>query len=128
MKKLVGMGIALVVLSALAGCSGGGGAESLMNEQIKTMNELSGVLEGIKDDASADAAVPKLEKLALQIKELDKKGKDIKVSADEKKKLEEKFKGQLEEAVKRLMAASVGAGMKAPAKAKQIQAAMEKAK
>jgi hypothetical protein len=127
MKNLVYMGVALAVLSALGGCGRGGNsaAEGLVNEQLKLMNDLAATLDGIKDDAGAEAAVPKLEQTAQAIRDLEKKAGDT-VGAEEKKKLEEQYKAKLDEAYKRIRSAA--AAVQAPGKVRQIEQALAKVK
>jgi hypothetical protein len=51
------------------------------------MNEMSTILESIKDDKSAEEALPKLEKAATRAQEVGKKLDALKLSEDQKKKL-----------------------------------------
>jgi hypothetical protein len=107
MKKLAQLGIALALPFMVTGC--GGGADGAIKEQISLMNEMAGVLEGVTDKASFEAAQAKMKKLEDRGKELGKKLEDMKLSDQEKKNLEEKYKGQAEQAAKRLTAAMTNA-------------------
>ncbi len=126
MRNVVTLGLAVAMTLGLSGCGGSGGAEGVMKDMLANMNEMTATLESIKDDASADAAIPKLEKQSARMKELTDKAKAMKLSPEEDKKLQEKYKSQTDEAVKKMIAASVQAGMKAPKKAKEIAAAVQK--
>jgi hypothetical protein len=118
MKKLVLVGMALVLPVVVAGCSGG--ADSLLKQQISIMNDIAANLETVKDDASADAAIAKLDKQVDQLTDNMKKMKELKLSPEEQKKLMEKHKTEIENAGKRMQAAMQGAVMKAPGKAMKI--------
>jgi hypothetical protein len=63
---------AAVLTLALAAC-GGSSAQALADESISTMESLNATLDTVKDEASAKAALPKLEKLAATMKDLETK-------------------------------------------------------
>ncbi len=75
--------IGAVVVVAFSGC--GSSADSVLDEQITTLKEMKVNFESIKDDASAEAALPKLDKAAAKSKELDEKVLSLKVQPDNKK-------------------------------------------
>ena len=125
MKKCIGLGLALVLLCGVSGC-GSSEAEEAAKDLIATMNELTAILNGIKDDASADAAIPKIEKQAEKMSVLNRKMKLNKLTAEEDKKLEEKYRAQVAEAGKKLAGAMASAIQKAPRKAQQILAAVSR--
>jgi hypothetical protein len=116
MKKLVWLAVA-VLSPGLAGC--GSGADSLMKETIGILNDMASALEGVKDDASADAAIPKLKELGAKLKENGNKKLEEKDKAIPQlnQKLEEKYKDKIEKAATRLQTAMVAAAKKAPGKA-----------
>jgi hypothetical protein len=126
MRRLFGLGLTLVVVCGFSGC-GGGGPEGQLKEMISTMNQLADSLESIKDDASADAAIPKIESAAEKMGDLAKKMKDQKLSKEEDKRLQDKYEKELQAATKRMQAAALKAIQKAPGKAQKIGAAMQKA-
>lgn len=145
--------LALVpLLLALAGCGGGGKptkdskvgaptgggptastpagpkmspAESLMKDQSDMMAELATVLESIKDDKSAEAALPKLHKLKERGMALAKKEKEIKPSPEEQKALEEKYMKGVQASIERIKTATENAVKSAPGKAKEIADALQ---
>jgi peptidoglycan hydrolase CwlO-like protein len=96
MRKLIVVAGALMLMMSLSGC--GSSADSLTKDQIKLMNELADAI-----DKGADKA--KLEDISKRIQEVDKKFKDLKLSADEEKKLKDKYNKEGEEAAKKLFAA-----------------------
>jgi hypothetical protein len=122
MKKLVWLIVAVLPL-ALSGC-GGSGADSLAKEQVGIMNDMAAALEGVKDDASADAAVAKLKELGAKLRENTKKGEAMKLSEAENKKLEEKYKPEIEKATNRMKSATEQAVKKAPKKAMDLAGAL----
>lgn len=82
--------------------------ESVLKEMLKTLNATTDLLAKATDDASAKDAKPKLEKLGAEMQSLqDRVGKLGKPSADEEKKLEEKYKNDLENVVKKLTSESL---------------------
>jgi len=64
--------------------------EALADKAIATFKEYAGVLESVKDKASAEAAKPKLEAINKKIKEIEAEGKKLGEPNEAiKKKLEE---------------------------------------
>jgi len=102
MKKFLSLTCAFALLVGVSGC--GSKADSLIKEQIKLMNDLADAIE--KDDEA------KAKDIQEKIKENGKKLDDLKLSDDEKKKLEEKYKGDVEKAMKRVMEAAMKKGGK----------------
>jgi hypothetical protein len=60
MRTLFVFGLGVLLLCGLSGC--GGDAEAGLKECVATMNDIGKTLEGVKDEASADAALPQVEK------------------------------------------------------------------
>jgi hypothetical protein len=107
----------------LAGVVGCGGASSAGKDQIAAVNEMASILDGIKDDKSADEALPKLEKAADKARAAGEKVASGKMSSDEATK----YGKELGDAQAKMQAAAVKAAMAAPGKGKQITAALGKA-
>ena len=126
MKKLAGFGVCLFLLCGVSGC-GSSGPDATMKESIVVMNDLSSILEGIKDNATADQAIPKIEKQADRMKELRKKMQELKLSTEEEKKLEEKYKPETDKARERMQKAMKQALTNAPTKAMTISQTFIKA-
>jgi hypothetical protein len=128
MKKVLTLGFSLVLLCGLSGC-GGSAAESILKEQLGLMNDITGYMETIKDDASADAAMPKIEKAIQRMKELEDKLKTIKMPSGEKKRLEDQYIGkELPAAAAKMKTALEGVMKKVPNKGLQIAMILQKAK
>ena len=73
-----------VLVVSVSGC--GSSPEALGQDQLATIREITTILEGIKDDASAEAALPKLDAKATHLAEINKKLAENKTKpADEKK-------------------------------------------
>jgi len=89
----------LLSLLAFTGC--GDSPDSLMAESIKVLNETADAAEAGKEP-SAD--------LKARMESLDKRMKALNLTADQKKKLEEKWKPEAEKAVQRLMGAAFKKG------------------
>jgi hypothetical protein len=125
MRKLLGIGLALFIVCGFSGC-GSGGPEAQVKEMISLLNQLSDALESIKDDASADAAIPKIESIAEKLSALGKRMKEEKPSKEEDKRLQEKYQKEVMDAQQRMQKAIVSAALKAPGKAMKLQEAFKK--
>jgi hypothetical protein len=126
MRNVLTFGFGLVLVGGLSGCGGSGGAESTFKEMISAINEMAQVYESIKDEASADAALPRLQKAAARYRESANKMKAIKVTKSEDDRLEKQFKPELDKARTKLQQAIMNAALKAPKKAQEIIAALAK--
>jgi hypothetical protein len=88
-----------LMVSALLLCGGCNKPthDSLMQDAIAKMKELNTVLAGITDEASANAAKPKLQAIDADMKKIkDQDDKLPKMTADEKKALETKYAKDME--------------------------------
>lgn len=108
MRKFFLVPAVIVLAAGLSGC--GSGPDGIYKQQVDDTNELANVLGSIKDDASAEAAFPKLEKLKARMSENKKKMEELKLSNEEKKKIEEKFKDQGLDAATKVFGAMVSVG------------------
>jgi hypothetical protein len=97
MKKAVAWAGVFVLVFGVSGCGGSSEAENLVKEQIQLVNDLADAMEA-KD-------MNKILELQKKQEELQKKIEAMKLSPAEDKRLEEKYKGDLEKAMQRLMAA-----------------------
>jgi hypothetical protein len=127
MRAIAVLAISLLLGGAVRGAGSAEAAQTL-RDMIAAVNHISALLEGIRDDASADAALPGLEQGAQRVKDLEKKLAAYPLTDAEKKKLRQEHRQEVEKAITRLYAAARQAGMRAPKKALQIQAALSKAK
>lgn len=102
--------------------------DSITNKAVGKMEEFAKILEGVKDEASAKAAVSKLEALGEEMKKLkeqaDKMGKP---DADAEKKLKEKYEERMKTAMGKVMKESMRIGTD-PKLGQHIQDAMKNLK
>jgi hypothetical protein len=99
----------LLILPLLLAAACGGGLdthEGVMEAHIDVVNDMADVLKTIKDKSSAEAAKPKLEKLAQRGKEIETAMSKIEGEPDEK--LMEKMSGDLSKAMSNLTSAMMG--------------------
>ena len=101
-KKSHVLGVLLLVLCGVVGC--GANADSLVKEEIKTMNDLAEALE----NKAPEAKVTELQK---KLEETNKKLEALKLSDDEKKKLGEQHKDELTKAGMRMAKAGMNKAM-----------------
>lgn len=117
MKKTAGLMLALVLLSGVVGCG------SAAKDQLAALQEMTSILDGIKDDRSADEALPKLEKAADRARQAGEKVVGSKMSEGDATK----YMKEMMEAQAKMQAAAVKAGSAAKSKGQQILAALAKA-
>ena len=92
---------AIVVLAAfvLTSC-GGDTAESVSKDMVANMKEMGTILSGITDEASAKAAVPKIEALRVKMRECGQRAKNVlKPDAATEQKIEEAMRSGMQEAM-----------------------------
>jgi len=118
--------LVLLMTLGFGGCSGEP-ADALMNEQLSLQMDILSVLESVKDEKTADEAVPKLEKAADRLAENLKKVRESKISAEDGKKLMEKYGAKKLDIETKMAKASQGAATGAgPAKAAKITEALRR--
>ncbi|HSI36616.1 MAG: hypothetical protein ACAI43_03590 [Phycisphaerae bacterium] len=116
LSVLVVLSLALVV----AGCKSE--HEKAMSNMIDKIKEITSVMKGITDQASAKAAAPKLKTLGEELKAMGEQAQKMKQpSPEEEKKLKEKYEKELTTAMTDLQkeasrvmpfaAAEIGAAM-----------------
>jgi Sec-independent protein translocase protein TatA len=106
--------LALVALLAfvVGGCESKPTHESVMKDMVGKMKEFVSTLEGVKDEASAEAAKPKLQALNKEMKELQTKASQLpKASPEEEKRLRDKYEPELKELMPKMMAAGMKIAM-----------------
>jgi hypothetical protein len=108
MKRLVAYGFAVALAVSLTGCGGGNDPDSLTKQMISDMNELATAIE---KKESAD----KIKSLGEKMKATGDKLDALKLSPEDKKKLEEKYKKEMTEAFTKFLGAAMAnpEGMKA---------------
>lgn len=93
----------LLVLLLVTGC--GDSPESLTRDSIATLNEVADVLATVKDRRTADAARPTLRQLGERWRDLQKRAGAVKQpTAGESKALQERYRPEMEAAMKRYFA------------------------
>ncbi len=133
MNRTVTTALAALVLFSF-GC-GKPSQEQLVQEQVAAMNEVTSVLNTIDSDASAEAALPRLEKAVNRLAAANERAaKTQPKSTDPSKAMEALNDPKVQQVVRQLMdagmsmaAAAMKAQAKAPRKAEQIRATIEKA-
>jgi surfactin synthase thioesterase subunit len=106
MRKIA-LAITVLMVSFLAGCSGGGdSAESVAKEITANITEMGVILTGITDEASAKAAVPRIEALRAKMRDAGKRAKGVpKINAATEKKIGETNQKAMAQAMQSIGAA-----------------------
>jgi hypothetical protein len=98
--------LAVALVFFVSGC--GDSPDSVMKDTIKYMNETADIFDGIKSKEDAEKAKPKLEAVNKKMKDLEERGKKLKMnelSEEKKKALGEKYGPDLLKASLRMMTA-----------------------
>jgi hypothetical protein len=98
MKRSLGFGVLLAAFCGIVGC--GASADSLMNDQVKAMNEMADALEKKAPESTVS-------EIQTRMKNTNEKLEALKLSDDEKKKLLERHKDELTKATTRVAQASM---------------------
>src|SRR5262252_1886859 len=102
MRRSLSLGIALTICFLLAGC--GDTHESITQEMLAKFQELNTVLDGVKDEAGAKAAAPKVESIATEIKDIQNRGTKLgKPSDADQKAMRDKYEKQMTDTMAKLM-------------------------
>jgi len=119
------LAFAVLFSSGVAGC-GSTSPEDTYQAIISVKKEATAALKGIKDEASAESALGKLEEIAGQYADLKRRMKGFSLSADESEKLIDKYWKQEGEAGDELTRAAAAARQQAPRHAERITAILGK--
>jgi hypothetical protein len=111
----------LFVLGSAAGC-GSSGLDGLFKENLALIEEATDLLKGIKDESSAKAAMPRLEKIGGRAAELTRQAKALKLSEAEQQKVMDRHRDELLAAADKLFVAENEAKRRAPRQADKIHA------
>jgi hypothetical protein len=104
MKRLVSF-LVISMLAVLPGC-GGDSHESLGAESMTVMKDLIATLDGIKDEASAKAAKPKLVSLTEKMQKINERQAKLPALTEaDMKAMESKYGKEMEELQPRMVAA-----------------------
>lgn len=104
MKKFTATAV-ITAIVFLIGCGGGDTVESVSRDMIANMKTMAGIMDGISDEASAKAAIPKIEAVRTSMRECASRAKPLKISPAEEKELEAKLGKDKVEAMQALMQA-----------------------
>lgn len=115
--------VAMCMMLVLSGCKDD--HESLLKDSIGKMNDMTAALKSVKDKDSSKAAAPKLKSIGEDMAALKKKMEALpKPSADEDKKLKDKYEPQLQAALKGFMDEAMRIGMNPTLMTPELQDAM----
>ena len=99
--------IAIIMLASfvLTGC-GGDSAENVAKDMVANLNEMAGILTSVTDEASAKAAVPKIEAVREKMRECAKRAKAVgKVDAATETKINEMMQAGMTQAMQSIAVA-----------------------
>ncbi|HWB20051.1 MAG TPA: hypothetical protein VG711_07115 [Phycisphaerales bacterium] len=103
MKQLALVAI-MISLSFLTGC-GGDTPESISKEMSANMKEMAAILTGVNDEASAKAAVSKINAVREKMRSCRDRAKGLKVDAETEKRIEQNMAKEMSETMTSLAAA-----------------------
>lgn len=87
----------VLAMAFCAGC-GGDSREDLAGESVDVMKELVTTLDGVKDEASAKSAKPKLEELVKKMNDLNERQEKLGMPTEsEMEGIEKKYGKEMEE-------------------------------
>jgi hypothetical protein len=108
MKKLLALPVLVALLST--GCASDD-AESLIKQSIAALDETAQALTTVKDEASAQAAAPRLRALAERRKKIEERMVAVKTPPPaEQAELQKKYSARLTEVTTQLMQQAVRVG------------------
>lgn len=105
LSALFGCGIMMMAL--IVGC--GGSSDEPMKESINIMNEMSVILESVKDEKSAKEVEPKIAALKTRMEAVDKKIKEM--PKDKLEAMSKKYEAEGKAAAERMFKATMKAAM-----------------
>src|SRR5262249_17917144 len=97
MRKPVAIGCGLLLAAALVGC--GSSDDTILKEKIGIMNEMSAILEKVKDEASAKEGEGKMDDLQKKADDIKAKVKDW--SKEKQEEMKKKYESELKAAGER---------------------------
>lgn len=102
MKRLLALSTMLMLMAG-PGC-GGDTHESLAAEVVPVMREMADTISTIKDEATAKAAKPKLERIAAKMKDLNTRREKLPAPTEaQTKAMIEKYGKEMEAAQRKMM-------------------------
>ena len=98
MKKTLGMVVLMIAAMGVVGCSDS--HEKVVKDQLELLEKLLGVLEGVTDEESAEAAKSELESIRAEDELIDARLKELgQLKRGEKRELEEEYGQATEDAL-----------------------------
>ncbi len=108
MRTGIACGTVLLSLALLRAGGGPPSHEAVVKDMLATLEQSHKVLQGIVDEASAEAARPGLKKAALRLRDLRKKAREMKQpTRAEKDRLEKLYRDKMDDALKKLRTESL---------------------
>ena len=102
MKRLLTCAVAMALMVLVSGCKRD--QESVVKDSISKFKEMTSVLKGVKDEASAKAASPKLKSIAEDLDKLKKEGEKMgKPSKEQEEAMKKKYEKEMEPIMKDFM-------------------------
>lgn len=93
----------LTLIFTITGCDTKPSHESIRKDGIAKFQEIVDILKEVKDENSAKAARPKLEAAKKELSAMETENNALpKISAEEEKRLDDKYKPELEKIMKEL--------------------------
>ncbi len=125
MKYLVSVGMGLLLAGILPAADKTEKMEAFGKKLLKLMDDVAAKLGEIKDNDSADKAIPDIQKIVKQMKDLGKESKKLEPSKEEQKAFQKKFTDKIQARAKKISEAARQALKNAPDRSKKIQAALQ---
>ncbi len=102
--KQVAVLMGLLALVVVIGGCGGDKYDRAAREMIDCMKDMNSVLDGVKDKESAEAAKPKMEKIAKRMEALGKRAKEMdKPPKEREDELKKKYDKEMKEVMGNMM-------------------------
>lgn len=128
MKRTIGAALLSVALFGVGGCGQNLGStpQETWKLSVANLKEMSTILGTVKDEATADAALPKLEAAVERNNALKKKIESYNMSSDDAMKLAAENMTEGFKAAGEVMGASLKAAMAVPSRAEKLQGVINK--
>jgi hypothetical protein len=124
MNRSVSIAAVLVFALVLTGCKDD--HDAIAKKGVAKMQELADTMKTVKDEASSKAAATKVKSITADLQELKKKEEALpKITAEQKKKLEDTYTKPMETAIGEMMKESMRIAMNPTLMTPELKAAME---
>lgn len=103
MKRMLCTGLVVVLFCGLGGCKSK--HEAVADDMTAVMSEMCDILDGVTDQASAEAAVPKIEQLGTRMKDIVERAKALGTPPkEEQERIQKKMTDQQQKLQARMQA------------------------